>query len=499
MKVLLVYPNMHGMNMLPTAIGLFVAILRQEGHEVALFDTTNWIIEGEEFDSDKEKEKMLTARPFDDSKLWSDVRKTNVHADFQARIDDFEPDLMAFSVTEDMFPIARLLLEKARLPEVPIAFGGVFATFAPEVCFELPVVDIVCLGEGEEVMRELCRRIEKGQSYEDIHGLWVRTKDGGIRKNPIAAPVDIDNNPLLDLSLFDESRLYRPMQGRVWRMLPVETHRGCPYQCTYCNSPAQNRLFRKHTKASYYRKKSFDAIRRELLYYRDELKAEALYFWADTFLSYTESEFDQFCEIYQDIKLPFWMQSRPETIRTDRIRRLMDLGLFRMSLGIEHGNEHFRKKILRRNISNEVIVSRCGLLEELGLKFSVNNIIGFPGDTRELSFDTILLNRRVKADSANAYSFSPFHGTPLRKVAEDKGYCPKDLIARSAMRPTLLSMPEFPPEQIEGLRRCFTLYVRMPEERWPEIAQAEKLTPEGDRIWDRLRRECEEKYIQFED
>ena len=39
-KVLLIYPNYRGMNMLPPAIGLLSACLLQSGHEVELFDTT---------------------------------------------------------------------------------------------------------------------------------------------------------------------------------------------------------------------------------------------------------------------------------------------------------------------------------------------------------------------------------------------------------------------------------------------------------------------------
>jgi len=41
MKVLLVYPNLFGMNTLPSAIGIFTAMLRDAGHEVELFDTNN--------------------------------------------------------------------------------------------------------------------------------------------------------------------------------------------------------------------------------------------------------------------------------------------------------------------------------------------------------------------------------------------------------------------------------------------------------------------------
>jgi len=257
-------------------------------------------------------------------------------------------------------------------------------------------------------------------------------------------------------------------------------------------------LYDTITGQSFYRKKSFASIHKELKYFKGDLKAEALYFWADTFLSYTDREFDEFCEVYEDIRLPFWCQTRPETIKEKRIRKLMEIGLFRIGLGVEHGNQEFRRNVLLRKVSNERMVENLGILNRCDLPFSVNNIMGFPTETRELAMDTIALNRRIHADSHNAYSFSPFHGTPLRKLAEDMGYCSPDLIARSATKPTLLNMPQFPPEAIEGLRRCFVLYVKMPESRWPEIRRAEYLTPEGDRIFEELRVECLEKYLSFD-
>ena len=143
------------------------------------------------------------------------------------------------------------------------------------------------------------------------------------------------------------------------------------------------------------------------------------------------------------------------------------------------------------------MIENFKILNKCGLPFSVNNIMGFPTETRELVFDTIEVNRSIDADSANAYSFSPFHGTPLRALAEKHGYIDSKTIARSVTKPTLLNMPQFKPAEIEGLRRCFILYVKMPKSVWPQIRKAESLTPEGDVIWQQLRDECAAKYMNF--
>ena len=67
--------------------------------------------------------------------------------------------------------------------------------------------------------------------------------------------IDMNENPLIDMSLFEEARFYRPMGGKVFRMFPVETHRGCPFTCRFCNSPDQQRLYKQETNSSFFRKK----------------------------------------------------------------------------------------------------------------------------------------------------------------------------------------------------------------------------------------------------
>ncbi len=497
MKVLLIYPNIRGMNMLPPAIALFTAILRKEGHEVRLFDSTDYPNpEDTTFDSDKLKEINLNVRPFDDTKLRVSFIDEDVFEAFEKCVTGYKPGLMIISLTEDMYPIGLSLLKRTGHLNIPTLAGGVFPTFAPEVVLGNPEIGMVCIGEGENVVREVCNRMQEGRSCENVPGLWLRTKNGIVR-NPPGPPVDINDNPPLDLSIFRQGRLYRPMQGKVWRMFPLETHRGCPYQCTYCNSPSQQKKYKTETGSNFFRKKSFEKIRDEIIHFRDNYQAEAFYLWADTLLAYTDREFDAFIAMYSEFRIPFWCQARPEQITRDRIRRLKEVGLFRMAIGIEHGNEEFRRKVLKRHMTNELIIKNLKILNEEGIPFSVNNIMGFPYETRELTFDTIELNRQINADSINGYSFSPFHGTPLRDISEKEGYISPDLIARSVTRPTMLDMPQYLPEQIEGMRRCFVLYIKLPKDRWPEIEKAEKLTSEGDRIWNKLREEARQYFTEW--
>tara|TARA_B100000686_G_C16733675_1_gene942331 strand:+ start:127 stop:972 length:846 start_codon:yes stop_codon:yes gene_type:complete len=243
------------------------------------------------------------------------------------------------------------------------------------------------------------------------------------------------------------------------------------------------RLYGDKAEGGFFRKKNMRIVYEELKDLKENSGCEYNYFWADTFLALNPKEFDEFCEMYSEIKLPFWMQTRPETVTDYKLKRLAEVGLHRISFGIEHGNEEFRKKYLDRKWKNEDIIDALQIPGRYGIQFSVNNIVGFPYETRELAFDTIELNRKIPANNHNMYSFMPFHGTPLRRVCEELGLVDKDTITRSATDKTILDMKQFPPHEIEGIKKCFVLYVKFPKSRWKEIQAAEPETDEGQRLF----------------
>ena len=207
-RVLLIYPNYRGMNMLPPAIGLLSAVLLQAGHEVELFDTTYYqSVEpgGEETaDSDSKKADQLMARPYEMPRELT-LKTTDVLEDFTDLVEEFQPDLLAMSCTEDMWHLGLRLLNHLRPKrQVLTIVGGVFPTFAPELVLSEDSVDLVCKGEGENALRSLCHRLGKGLPYDDLPNLWVKNADGEISSNPIEM-VDIDANPLIALGHFEEA------------------------------------------------------------------------------------------------------------------------------------------------------------------------------------------------------------------------------------------------------------------------------------------------------
>jgi radical SAM superfamily enzyme YgiQ (UPF0313 family) len=114
------------------------------------------------------------------------------------------------------------------------------------------------------------------------------------------------------------------------------------------------------------------------------------------------------------------------------------------------------------------------IVGKLGITFSINNIIGFPDETRELAFDTIELNRKFNSDNTSCSILVPFHGTELHEYSVKKGYLdPNTICAVSNSGESILNMPQWSKEDIIQLRDVFAMYIKFPKSRWPEIKQAE--------------------------
>ena len=126
-----------------------------------------------------------------------------------------------------------------------------------------------------------------------------------------------------------------------------------------------------------------------------------------------------------------------------------------------------------------------------------NSIIGMPDETRELIFDTIKFVRKLpkNIDATGAFIFAPYHGTPLRTLAIEKGYLNDDEICSlSNTSESMLRMPTISKDEIQGMAKVFSLYVKFPENRWDEIKIAEQFTPEGEKMHKKLGIEFDEKY-----
>ncbi|MEZ4235031.1 MAG: magnesium-protoporphyrin IX monomethyl ester anaerobic oxidative cyclase [Myxococcota bacterium] len=153
-----------------------------------------------------------------------------------ARVAEREPDVVMFghsgstSAHPTVATLARRL--RRRLPKARIVYGGVFPTYHwREVLAEVPEVDVIVRGEGEETIVHVLDAMASGGDLRRVRGIALRG-DGGV---PVATP---DAAVIRDLDacrvgweLVDHAD-YSYWGGK--RAVVVQLSRGCPHPCTYC-------------------------------------------------------------------------------------------------------------------------------------------------------------------------------------------------------------------------------------------------------------------------
>ena len=505
-KILIFYPNLHMSALMPQSVGIFTALLKQEGYPLDLFDCTYY----EDIDSltlgkntNEEKVENRNVHKYDNTE-WHEKGvkpKNGIVEAFKKKVTTFKPDLILVSVLESTYYLAIDLLKA--IPEkdrtYKTFFGGVFATYAANKIIKNDLVDYVCRGEGEGAVVEMANALSSGGRIDQIKNCTVKG-EGNIFKNNMRPPIDIDSVPIPDWDLFESGSLYRPMQGKIWRAVGFETQRGCPYTCTFCNSPSNNVEYKAETGGKFHRKKSIGRMKKELDFLVKKYDPNLIYFVVDTFLAMSNREFDELKELYSDYKIPFWMNTRAETINEYRAAGLAEMNMLRMNIGIEHGNYEYRRNYLKRNVKNEVQIRAFQVAAEHDYASCANSIIGMPDETRDLIFDTINFVRELpdSIDATGAFIFAPYHGTPLRDLAIRKGYIDdEEICSLSNTSESMLRMPTITKKEIQGLAKTFSLYTKFPKERWPEIKIAESDGAEGTKMMTKLGKEFDSTYRQF--
>lgn len=496
-RVLLVYPNLMLVSLLPNNIALLSGALKREGFDVKVFDST--LYKTTEKTNDELRVERMQVRKFNIDDAGIKIKEKDIFDEFKELVKEFKPHLIGVSVVDDTVKMGLDLIQSANTKNIPVIFGGVHAIVNSEELISNSNVDMICVGEGEKTIVELCKRIQNKESYVNIENLWIKKENGKIIRNNLGKAVDLDDLPYEEFSVFEKQRIYRPMQGKMLAVIPINFDRGCPYRCTFCDAPSLLDYYKK-AGIKYYRIKSIERIYKEMKYQTSNNNVSYFYFNSETFLAMSENKLKEFAKMYSEFNLPFWCQTRIETVTEEKIRLLKEMNCDRISIGIEHGNEEFRNSILKKTFTNEQLLKAFEILNKYNLKISVNNMLGFPDETRELVFDTIRLNRRIKADSINGFVFQPYLGTYLRDYCIEKGYLLKDIKVLdssigSPIGKSILDMPQMSKGEIEGLLRTFVLYVKMPEEYFPRIRKAEELSAEGDSELAELREILFNKYF----
>ena len=87
------------------------------------------------------------------------------------------PDIIGLGFMSSLYPIASEVTRriKERFPDIPIIWGGIHPTSAPEEC--ILEVDYLCVGEGELAIIDLCNALIEGEDDTSIPNIWARKED----------------------------------------------------------------------------------------------------------------------------------------------------------------------------------------------------------------------------------------------------------------------------------------------------------------------------------
>ncbi|MEA2037287.1 MAG: radical SAM protein [Nanoarchaeota archaeon] len=464
MRVLLVHPNSVSGGYLIPALTSLSAVLKKAGHNVELFDTT--FLDSSTVDDIQMKEKNLEFKKVNLSNYGIGKKKVNVREEFENKIREFKPDLIAASVVSSEFDFLMSFVDIKDKFNIPILLGGIHPTVAPEETIKEKCVDIICIGEGEEAIVELAEKIEKEEDITKIKNLWVK-HEGKIVKNQIGGLIpDLDKLPFPDWSIFDKRHLIKPFWGKVYRFGYFEMGRGCPYSCSFCVNSFLHTLY--GGKGKFHREKSVERIIEEMKHYKEKYNFNFVQFTDETMLVMSKEKLQKFVEMYKKhIGLPFYMLTRPEVINEEKIKLIGSMNLCKLvGIGLETGNDKIRHDVCKKYFTNKQVIESARILHKYNLRIATYNMIGLPYETRKDIFDTIRVNKKIKSKPCIVYFFYPFKGTPLRDLCEKEGYLDeKDTKSRPTVD-TMLRMPQISHEELKAIRKVFPIYLRTPEFLW---------------------------------
>jgi radical SAM superfamily enzyme YgiQ (UPF0313 family) len=419
------------------------------------------------------------------SKINKSKKNSDMFQDFRNMIEEFQPSLIGFSALESTLEMTLELLHSIKDKKIPKLIGGMGVLFLRERIIKNDLIDMICIGEGEGAIVDLANAIRDEKDYSNIKNLWIKKVSTIIRNEPRNL-VDLNTLPLPDWSIFEKSRFYKPMGGKLPITASIEDSRGCFRSCAYCCSKGQRDFYKSYQYNRYPRTKTVSRIMHEIKHAIKKFDAEYVFFQSQNFFIDRVKDFDQFIEEYGRIGIPFWCQTEPGSFTKEKLEQFKQVGCEGFSMGLEHGNEEFRRNILNRNMSNELLLKNFKIAEDSDIRVTVNNIIGFPTETRELIFDTINFNRNFSKLYTMVNLFAPYVGTKLRELSEQLGYIDKNTLCGDFRKHYYLTQPHISLEELLGLQRTFVLYAKMPKNKWEDIRHAEKFTDEGNRAYESL-------------
>ena len=363
-------------------LGYLASLVRSAGHEVCLVDCP---------------------------------REKHNYSDFERRVREYQPDVLAMKVYTIDTPHAQQMIRVARRVSsniVPVIGGPHPSMELPENVFEqFPELDFAFAGEAEPGFVPFLERLKSASSdFSDIGGLRWRDSAGVIHANERMLVEDLSTLPLPAWDLMDP-RWYRygfSFMTSRYPAAPMAITRGCPYHCTYCGV----HLITSHN----LRVRNIESVIEEIKLLSGKYGVRSIDIIDDNFAFHREFVME-FCERLIREKLDIGWNC-PCGVRVDRldkemIRMMERSGCFALSLGVESGSNRVLSKI-KKNLTAETVAEQVTMIKRVSnIKLLGLFMMGFPDETEEEIEATIKLACSQPFDMA---SFSVLRVIPRTEI-----------------------------------------------------------------------------------
>lgn len=470
MRVLFIYPEGAKSGYKPYGVAILLSLLRKNNHEVRLFETSTY-----DFGYKKDHEVTANYALFKKAKVpeYGKIVSENVDSAFKRVLGEFQPEILAVTMTYLTKGIAFRLLDSIDDKNFPVIAGGIHCTLCPEDVISHRNIDVVCRGEGEKALIDFVNAVEKGEDYSQIKNLTVKKDNDTIVSNELRGFYDnLDNLPFADWSDFGDNYFWRPFMGKSYRWGEYMTSRGCLNRCSYCFYNEYYNLY--HVKKRSVAWMSPERAIEELEYLVKKYNLEFLKFIDSDFNARDIDGLAKISDLYsRKIKLPFVFQGYARNINAEKVRLLKNMNCVSIAIGLESGSPRVRREILNRNMKDETFLNSIKTIQNAGIRATSLNMIGIPTETREDIFRTIELNKQAKVDVADVTFLYPFPKTRIRDFAEKHNLIKKERTNINFREESIYDMPQISSQELKGIMKNFPIYVNFPKWTYPIIKIAE--------------------------
>jgi anaerobic magnesium-protoporphyrin IX monomethyl ester cyclase len=334
--------------------------------------------------------------------------------DTAARVLATAPDVVAFtsySVTHRWSVEVARALKRARA--VPIVFGGPHVGAVPERAIREGAIDAVVEGEGEGALLDLLDCAEGGRfGRTDVANCTFRGDGRPLRNRPRPLIQDLDALPWADKSGF-----YATVPA-LERELYVISRRGCPFRCSFCE---YSTFPQQYPGEKPVRRRSVRHLLDELAFWKGRGRVRKIFFW-DAIFTLDARWMAEFAAGYRrEIGLPFECYTHPQTMTRAMAGLLAQAGCIMVRVGVQSVNANTLAALQRKG-DRAKVTETLGHLAEAGVPYSVDHIIGLPGERARDQIEALRFYAEMRPERIVTHWMTYFPGTTALADARREGW-----------------------------------------------------------------------------